>query len=288
MLQYLLEKNVITGPLEKNTSYSRLAVLKKFLLGQEQFKGGEDYLVEGNALHEVHFKNDYKNSYKQLSKDKQAMVVAMDKKLKAHPVVQILSEHAIHEEKQYGKLFGIEFAYILDSKQIHLNRGWDLKTTGCGSQAEFEQRVLSIYPHQSFIYKTIEELKDFYFIGIQKKPPYKIFIVDTAKWKEAEQYAKREIEFLCHFYQSYGNCTGGKIIPDQILKKRKLRTMSGRDAINELLKQLQKVIEEKKLVHKHNVALARESSRLISLAKRFPKNERLLYQEKIDAILSKV
>lgn len=299
MLKLLLKHDIVTGPLEKNTSYSRLDSLRKFLLGMEQFKGGEHFLTFGSAVHEL-FLEGKKDTFKTLPKQDQRIVLEMVKSLQAHPVVQSLMEGGISEEKLYGHLHGVEFAYIIDRKQIHLDRGFDLKTTMCKTQQEFEEKSYSYgYPKQGYVYKTLGNLSEFYFVGIQKVWPYKVFIVstDSPRWREEERYAAKEIEFLCYFYQNYGNFVTDKIRAERELAKNevndKLITMAktstkGKEALYAILAQFKKVVDHKKQEHKHKVAVTRESAKVKKMVNKFPKDERPLYEEKLVKIIEKL
>jgi hypothetical protein len=289
MLQLLLKHNIVTGPLERNTSYSRLDSLRKYLLGMEQFKGGEHFLTFGVAVHELFLEEKKEEAFKGLSKDDQKRVIAMVKSLNSHPVVQSLMDKGISEEKQYGHLHGVEFAYIIDRKQLHLDRAFDLKTTTCKDQKDFEQKAIDYgYPKQGYIYKTLSNVKEFYFIGIQKYPPFKVFVVgtDSPVWQAEEKYAAKEIEFLTYFYQKYGNFTGGKVI--ETSKPLIDLTMNGKQTIDEMHKHFQLVMEHKKQIKKHEQGMTREQVKIKKLANKFPKQDRPLYEGKIVKILGKL
>ena len=205
LLDYLLEKEIVTGPLEKNTSHSRMDNMRKMLLGMQLFKGGEHFLTFGSALHEVFLEN-IKTTFKTLSRPDKNKIVAMVNALNAHPVVRSLMKDSIREQKIYGHLFGCYLALILDAKQPKLNRGFDLKTTMCKTKKDFEAKVVENgYVKQGLIYKKVTKLKDFYFVAICKEPPHPIFIIDMKDYKKEEKYAEQELKFLTYFYNKYGN-----------------------------------------------------------------------------------
>lgn len=205
LTKYLKKQEIITGPLDKNTSHSRMDNMRKMLLGLPLFKGGEHFLKFGSALHEMFLEN-ISTTFNTLSKPEKRKIVAMVNALNSHPVVKSLMKDSIREEKIYGYLFGVYLALILDAKQPKLNRGFDLKTTNCRTKQEFENKIEEAgYVKQGFIYKKITGLKDFYFIAINKEPPHPIFIVDMAKYKMEEKYAEQELKFLTYFYKHYGN-----------------------------------------------------------------------------------
>src|SRR5215216_7736524 len=120
---YLKRAGVTTGPLNKNTSHSRLEVLKKYLLSQPQFKGDESFLFFGNSLHEQYLQN--KCVYELPAEDKKKIIVMLAK-LRNHVVAASLLKNATVEQKVYSNLNGVEIALILDIEQRNLNRGADL------------------------------------------------------------------------------------------------------------------------------------------------------------------
>jgi hypothetical protein len=202
--KYLIEKGIVTGPLERNTSYSGLEVLRRNLLGEPQMEAGADFFLFGTALHEVFLENKFE-AYNQLPVWQQRKVDEMVEKLHAHPVVQKLMEGAIKEDKQYKKLNGVLIAYILDAKQPKLSRGSDLKTTTATTHYDCLKKAITYgYPKQGNIYVRMEKLKEFYFIFICKSAPYDIFISSYKEFKEYIPYAEKESEFLTYFYSQYG------------------------------------------------------------------------------------
>lgn len=202
---YLKKKKIVTGPLKRNTSHSRLDVLRRNLLGLPLFQGGERFLLFGAALHEVFLENKF-DSYNKLSSREQLKINKMVAKLKRHPIVQALNKGSVNEDKKYGFINGVQLAYILDNKQEKLKRGADLKTTVCKTQQDFEQKAVEYrYIDQGHLYKKMEGLKEFYFYAICKEPPYNIFILDLKKFKTQELYASKELEWLLYMYENYGN-----------------------------------------------------------------------------------
>lgn len=201
---YLQRTGATTGRLQKNTSHSSLEVIKKALLGQKQFSGGEQYLAFGNACHERFLVNSFKRKVsKEEDKDLKGMVAALVK----DAIVNSLMKNSIREQKFYIHVNGVEMAMVLDIKQPHLSRGADLKTTNCKSLNEFIKKALEYgYVRQGVTYKKGAKLKSFYFIGVQKTPPYNVYLMNLADFSEEEAYAERELEFLLYFYKHYGKC----------------------------------------------------------------------------------
>jgi hypothetical protein len=203
---YLRQRGIVTGPRakSKNTSHSALDVILKHLTNREQFKGGETFLIFGNATHTSFLLN--KSEHKGLSRKEISYISAMCKKLWAHPVVRQLMDKAVCEKKKKRRLNGVLVAYILDINQKFLKRGADLKTTTCKTLEEFIEKAIAFgYFRQGETYKVAEGLKDFIFIGIQKEPPFNVYILDVSLYPQEIKYAKQELEFLLYFYQNYGN-----------------------------------------------------------------------------------
>jgi hypothetical protein len=208
MLNILLQRaGICSGSSLKNTSHSSLEVVKKYLLGQPQFFGNEGYLTFGSALHEVFLQGIRDNYYKQLDTTDRAAVDSMVRKLNNNPIVVSLMRNSTREHKFSVRLNKVLTTCILDAKQPDLRRGFDLKTTDCNTQRDFENKIRTYgYVRQGLTYKLAAQLKFFYFVGIQKFAPYNIFIVDldAAKFKTDLLYAEKELQFLLYFYKNYG------------------------------------------------------------------------------------
>ncbi len=202
---YLLKNKIVTGPLEKNSSHSHTGRLRNDLLGIPQFFGDEIFLTFGSALHEVFLEGRF-DAYNKLPPHLQIKIDKMVDKLQRHPVVKKLMAGAVKESKQYKKLFGVLFAYILDILQPKLKIGSDLKTTTCKTKEDCIKKGIEYgYHKQAQVYMKMENLKEFYFIFINKEAPYDIFIVSYLEFKEHLLYAESELEFLLYFYKHYGN-----------------------------------------------------------------------------------
>ena len=203
----LITSGLCSGPSLKNTSHSSLEVIKKYLLGYPQFHGDEKYLLFGSSLHEVFLQGIRSNYYAQLNSIDRVTVDLMVRKLNNNPIVVSLMRNSTREQKFSVKLNGVLTTCILDAKQPELKRGFDLKSTDCTSQQQFEETVQRYgYVRQGLTYKLAAKLKFFYFVGIQKVAPFNIFIVDldAAKFKTDMLYAEQELKFLLAFYKTYG------------------------------------------------------------------------------------
>lgn len=288
---YFKRVGVTSGPLIRNTSASSLGVIKNFLCNKPQFKGGEDFLVFGNALHEQFLENkfDSKNSLSLSDSDK-GKIKKMLAKLLAHPVVKSLMANSIREDKCYSELNGVKMAFILDIKKPQILTGADLKTTNCSNFNQCLEKAITLgYFRQAVVYKKCAKLKHFYFIFIQKEEPHDIFLLDVSMYPEHEHYAERELEFLLYFYKHYGNFIEKKIgdtacqlqVAETNNNKLKM-PKTGKEVLAEI-----KIAADEHKAYVKNAAKAstlaeKSKSKLVKLIERFPAKERELYQEKLD------
>jgi hypothetical protein len=203
--KYLQKIGVVTGALEKNSSYSHISSVRNGLLALPGFLGGEEFLIFGNALHEV-FLEGRQDAYNKLDRVQQAKCDAMVDKLQKHKVVMSLMKDSIRENKVYGELYGMSMSYILDIHKPKIATGADLKTTTAKTYHDCLERAIDYgYPKQARIYRRLAKVKEFYFIFICKLAPYEVFIIDSAEFKGMDKCIDDELEFLIHFYKFYGN-----------------------------------------------------------------------------------
>jgi hypothetical protein len=281
LVKYLMERGIVTGPLEKNTSYSGLEVIKKYLLGLPQFHGGEKFLLFGVALHEVFLENKF-DAYNKLSRPDQEKILKMVNVLKAHHFVAGLMKDSIREQKLYGDVHYANLALILDAKQPKLKRGFDLKTTSCRNIAHFKEKLVEYgYVKQALIYVKVTGLKEFYFVAIRKEEPYEIFIVDVVKeFRKECVSADDELQFLTYFYKHYG-----KII-DNNKPTIPMSKSPGAELINTMLIVLKERNELKKANKENEKVIEKKKKEIIRLSNKITAKERPLFQEKIDRIIS--
>ena len=269
--KYLHKLDIVTGPIEEgNTSYSGLEVLRKYILGIRQFQGGEHFLNFGSALHEWWLQSKKAKAWGLLDEDEQGRILAMTIVLNKHVVAKKLIEGSVREVKEYGYLNGVKLSYILDIHHPKFKRGADLKTTTCQSFEDFVDKAREYgYFKQAYLYMKLAGLKEFYFIGINKFSPFKIFILNVNDYPDDMAYAEQEVNFLLYFYKHYGKINDGS------MKK------TGKEALAELKAQ-QKVCDEAfaNLI-KAIKAYAKNSNKLDHLVKKFPKDEAPLYVEKL-------
>jgi hypothetical protein len=283
---YLIRAGVVTGPLSKNTSHSSLEVIKKYMLGLPQFKGGEQYLLFGSACHELLLEGKITDNYRKLSKEEQQRVQAMVKKALANALVKTLMANSIREQKIKHSLNGVEVAVVLDCEQSNKRRAFDYKTTGCTSQREFEKKAKALgYPRQGETYVIARNLKEFFFIGQCVNPPHDIYVINHHLDKDARLYAQYELQFLLYFYRNYGKIIG-EVASQQPATQTtiKIEDMTGKEQIS--------AIKEALAEHKAAAKVAKETrAKVLKLMSKFPKKEQELYSEQLqslDAALEKI
>lgn len=206
---YLKRVGAISGPLSKNTSHSGLEVIKKWLIGEPQFRGEELFLAFGLAFHERmcgNYKRKVSEADEILLGDARPSSYrpGMVPNTLKHPIVKRLMLNAIKERKVYVKMNGVKLTMILDLERVR-QTGGDYKTTNCTTLEDFVAKaILFGYPRQGKTYLIGAQVKQFYFIGVSKIKPHDIFIFNLADHPEEERYAEQELKFLLYFYKYYG------------------------------------------------------------------------------------
>jgi hypothetical protein len=282
LVDLLVKAGLVTGPLPttfqdgklSNTSNSSLGMAKTFLLGQAQFAGDETYLIFGRVLHEhLQFIENEKfrsKDFGSLTKEEQSWVLGCCKAARENPVVRRLLVKTTRENKVYTEIDGIRVALILDLEQSNTDTGADWKSTSCASLNDFIKKALDYdYIRQGLLYKGARNLKHFYFIGLQKRPPHNVYIMDVKRHEAEEFYAKQELKFLLYFYRHYGKV---------VLNKQTQQIMeSGKEALKAIKEHYKKVKESSKnherLVAQHN-----------KMINKFPKKERPLYSVELEKL----
>jgi len=208
-LRDCLVKNKIFFGKPKSTDYisnSGLSEIKRVLLNGPPFLGDEIHLHFGSEVHRrflLYKKSKFKFSAEQES-DIRGMIEALDN----DPFVSKLVDSAVFEKEYIRKVEGVNLKVILDIKGVGKMKGIgaDLKTTSCATQQAFVKTAIEKYDYlrQGKLYKEAEKLHSFYFIGIQKRKPYKVFIMDVADYAKEEQAAWEEAKFLIEFFKQFG------------------------------------------------------------------------------------
>lgn len=187
-------------------SNSGLSEIKRILLDGAPFHGNERQFHVGGEVHlrALKRKKSKRKWTAQEKKDIEGMVAA----LRADPFFKWLMSSAVCEKPKERTVMGVKFMVILDIKGIKKLKGIgaDIKTTSCKTHKDFVQTAIKKwdYLRQGWIYKQAEGLKDFYFIGVQKTYPYKVFILDVADYAKEEQKIANETVFLLELFKQFG------------------------------------------------------------------------------------
>lgn len=214
----------------------------------------------------------------------QRLIDLMVDKLRAHPVVMRLFNKARREKKKYKKMNGVLVAYILDMHQVKLFNGSDLKSTVCTTfQDCLKKAIIYGYHKQRHIYKTVENLKEFYFIFVSKKFPHDIFILGDKDFQPYEDYARKEVEWLLYVYKHYG-----RFVTEEDLNPKENTSMT--DKAKKALAQIDVAATEYKKNKAATIKLGKQlktgKDKIVKLISTFPKNEAPLYKDKFDKVIS--
>jgi hypothetical protein len=277
--KYLKRAGVVSGSLfsSDNTSHSGLQRIKRALLGLPQFKGNEQFLYFGNAVHAAWLE---KIKEHRLTQDEHKLLTAMVGALNKNTVAKFLISDAVTEKKEYKVINGVVVAYILDILKKSKRIGADLKTTSVKSKTEFDQKAIDYgYFSQADLYMLAENLNQFYFIGITKETNPKVFILDVTRFPDELAYARKENEFLLYFFKNYG-----KIIAEEERQKgsskvkiKFIMTGKGKEALAKIKSLNKEAKAAKKAAEKSAVALSKA-------IEKFPTKEKELYQEQLDKL----
>jgi hypothetical protein len=187
-------------------SNSGLSEIKRILLSGKPYLGDEIHLHIGK---EVHLRSLlFRTAKKKFTKQQEKEIQGMCKALADNVFWQFLMKHCKKEGEHTRKLFGVNVKVILDLKGTgkYKRLGADLKTTSCKTEAAFIKSAIEKYDYlrQGWLYKEAEGLDNFYFIGVQKHYPHKVFILDVADYAKEEKAIALETLFLIELYKLFG------------------------------------------------------------------------------------
>lgn len=130
-----------------------------------------------------------------LSAEEEKHLRAMLKALDESKLVQKLMKGCVTEVEFKQLLAGVMvLGFIdIDVRPAHVS---DLKTTSTTSMNAF---VKSMDFLQAAIYLAVSGAKDFYYIGINKKPPYPLFIFGVSQYPDRLKLANKELGMLLRY-----------------------------------------------------------------------------------------
>lgn len=201
---YLQRAGHVTGPLSKNTSYSGLETLLRFILGKPpmQYGAPQNY---GIAVHEQYLE---KKKRVKVTPEEQRQIDKAIIALNNNPIVKRLMKKAVTESKKYKKLKGVELAYILDINEQESKVGADIKTTVITNLAQFVAKAEEYgYFRQAKIYILVEGLKMFFIVAVTKEKNPRVYLFCVSDYPKQLAKAEKELNFLLYFYKVYGKPT---------------------------------------------------------------------------------
>lgn len=201
---YLKRAGLTTGPSSLRINNSSLSALKKWMLGQPQFNIPPRYLLFGREFHKRCLEPHKRK--KILTKEEEYDLKKMVDSLCNHYLFRELAKGAKMEHLiQTESINGVKVRGTLDINNQHLLAGGDPKTTSTRSRSAFIKSCFEYdYPRQAWFYKQLAGLDEFFFLGIQKKAPYGVFVMDMSDYKREMKEAQYEAEFLLEFYRVNG------------------------------------------------------------------------------------
>lgn len=206
-MDFLRGAGLVTGPSSALTRHSWLSEVKHTLFGNpvNKQRGKKDYHTFGTVLHEKFLLGKQVSKGLKISTADKRRINFMLKSLNRHSVVKVLMKDTVREQQRVISLRGIIFSYTPDAKHNGKKLGLDLKTTVCDSVTELIQKAFEYgYFRQGATYSEAEDFEDFFIIGIQKNPPFQVFIIHINEHLEKYNYAKQELDFLLYFTKNYG------------------------------------------------------------------------------------
>jgi len=184
-------------------SNSWLSTLKRELLGQPAFKGGEQFLNFGKELHrrflEPHTKMDMSMEWEDEQEHK---VNEMVNRLWQVPLLKEAWKRSEKEVVYTKDIFGVKVLGVLDMKYGRV--GIDLKTTWNKSRISFYKSAVRYdYFRQADLYMRLADLDSFIFVAISKDPPHDVFELHCNDYPEEMEVGRKELEFLINLHKQY-------------------------------------------------------------------------------------
>jgi hypothetical protein len=211
LLHHLKTQSLVTGPLKLSVNNSTLSVIKDWLLGIKPKSFDPYFRKFGREFHShsLEFKK-----IKGLTKPEALKVVNMGKNLSRHPIFAALMVKSKKEILCKGFVATVRVHGTLDIWKACTKQAGDPKTTSTINEQSF---IASCYKYgylrQGILYCLITGAKEFYFFGVQKKYPYRVYVLDlhAVKHNIEYDYYYNELMFLLYVYKNYGlPIIGGK------------------------------------------------------------------------------
>jgi hypothetical protein len=172
-------------------SYSSLKMVRDCIDPTE--KKSAVYFDVGTEVH-AQFLEKEKQKLK-LTKEDSKAVKLMVKALEEHPVVSSLMTSAQVEVKFEQKLGGLSVLGYIDILPPKKAVG-DLKTTRHKNLHDFAANMDFL---QAALYLKVTKRKDFYYVGIQKVAPFRVFVFNVNQYPERLEKAFKELDYLIKY-----------------------------------------------------------------------------------------
>jgi hypothetical protein len=186
-------------------SNSWLSTLKRELLGQPAFKGGEGFLNFGKELHRRFLEPQTTMDMTMDWDDQQEHKVnQMVNRLWQVPLLKEAWKRSEKEITYTKEIMGVKCLGILDMKYGRV--GIDLKTTWNKSRISFYKSAVRYdYFRQAQLYIQLGDLDSFVFVAICKDDPYDVFELHCNDYPQEMEAGLRELEFLIELHKKHYN-----------------------------------------------------------------------------------
>lgn len=203
MSKLLLSKFTGKPDPDQYISHSGLAGIKRVLCSEPPFLGDEIYLRFGGEVHSRFLEN---KKTQEFDKAMELQLKNMIDSLNKHLFVRKLMNGSSFEQSLIEQVYGVNLRVIIDIYNPVKGYAADLKTTSCRNEQQFIKSAIQKYDYirQGWCYKQVGNIPDFYFIGIQKHPPYQVFILNQSNYEREEKKSEKEAKFLIDFYKEFG------------------------------------------------------------------------------------
>src|SRR5688572_4410137 len=205
---FLIEANLVSGPQTSSINNSSLATIKRCLLGEPPFLGGNRYFDFGSEFHLRNLEQK-KGNWKPYEPSE---IFIMDGMVKALSNLEFFTKMRYQAEielcNRTPAAFGIAPMHgTLDLKKKRKGTKKktmiDLKTTSEETEEAFIKKAIKLgYPRQGEVYEELDdEIDETIFIGCSKKnigtvtkPIFPIFIMDLNNFPDERKKATQEAE----------------------------------------------------------------------------------------------
>ena len=196
--------------LKRNKDYvsnSWLATIKRELLGQPAFYGGEKFLAFGGEMHRRFLEPKTimeLATMKYWEDEDEVRVNNMVARLWQVPLLKEAWKRSQKEIEYWRVIYGILCMGVLDMKYNKI--GIDLKSTWVKTRVSFIEAAKRYdYFRQAVLYKKLANLDSFIIVAICKDPPHDVFELHCNDYPEEMAKGEKELEFLINLHKRYVN-----------------------------------------------------------------------------------